>query len=446
MGAPDLLVIHTDQQSWWTLSCYGGSLVETPNADRLASEGAKFTNFFTNSAVCTPSRGCLVTGRYPHCHGAYTNNIPLNRDEITFAQVLRDRGYETGYAGKWHLDGTPRPGWVHPERSMGFDDCRNMFNRGHWKKVIDDSMRDMSPIVFPYHEIGDEETFTTDWLTRKAIEFLRRERDRPFCYMVSIPDPHSPYTVRAPYDTMYLPEDMPIPATFSEEGLPDWAEERRARGSYPLEDPDREQVLRTRLAGYCGEAKLIDDCVGRMLNALEDAGMLDETVVVFTTDHGDYLGEHGLGEKNHLYETAYRIPLLVRYPSAISGGIEIEQVVSTVDFQQTVLGLMGVEPSDREQGRDASPLLRGEAAEWSNEAHLHHSSHECAGIFTDEYELAYVKGRETILFDRKNDPAQTRNLFRDPGYSGVVGELTDRIVVHHTATDSPAAEWLREMS
>ena len=252
MPNPNLLVIHTDQQSWWTLGCYGGSLIETPNIDRLAHEGALFRDFFTNSAVCTPSRGCLVTGRYPHCHGAYTNNLPLNRDEVTFAHVLQGSGYETGYSGKWHLDGPLRPGWIHPERSMGFEDCRYMFNRGHWKKVIDKPMADMSPTVLPYDEIGDEETFTTDWLTRKTTGFVSRQRHSPFCYMVSIPDPHSPFTVRAPYDTMYRPEDLPVPATFSEENLPAWAEAARSRGTFCLDHPDREQVLRERLAQYCG--------------------------------------------------------------------------------------------------------------------------------------------------------------------------------------------------
>lgn len=446
MNTPNLLIIHTDQQSWWTLGCYGGTVVETPNIDRLAGEGARLDSFFTNSAVCTPSRGCLVTGRYPHCHGAYTNNIPLNRDEVTFAQTLLEHGYETGYAGKWHLDGTPRPGWVHPERSMGFRDCRNMFNRGHWKKVVDSAMGDMSPIVFPYHEIGDEKTFTTDWLTERTIDFVCDSREVPFCFMVSIPDPHSPYTVRAPYDAMYRPQDMPVPSTFSQEHLPSWAAETRSQTTYPLDRPDREHVLRERMAGYFGEVKLIDDCVGRMLTALEEKRILDDTIVVFTTDHGDYMGEHGLGEKNHLYETTYRIPLLVRHPDQIPPGTVVGGLVSTVDFQQTTLGLMGVEPCGREQGRDASPLLRGEETEWIDEVFLHHSSHRRAGIFTAEYELAYVRDDDAILFDRRNDPEQGHNLFDDPGHGDTVADLTERIIQHHTALDSPAAEWLRGLA
>ena len=188
--------------------------------------------------------------------------------------------------------------------------------------------------------------------------------------------------------------------------------------------------------------KLIDDCVGQMLEGLQSAGLLDETVVVFTTDHGEYMGEHGLEAKNHLYEAAYRVPLLVRYPAEIPAGTVVNEVVSTVDFQQTILGLMGAEPSGREQGRDASPLLRGEATEWVDEAFIHHSSLDRAGIFTDEYVLAYVRDSDAVLFNRKRDPEQTRNLFGDPAYASVVSELTHRICQHHAALGSPATEWL----
>ena len=257
--SPNLLIIHTDQQSCWTLGAYGGALVDTPNIDTIGSEGAILDQFFTNSAVCTPSRGCLLTGRYPHQHGACVNNIPLNQDEITLAHVAREAGYETGYAGKWHLDGRPRPGWVHPERTGGFDDAPYMFNRGHWKRIEDSPMPECQPTVFPYQILGDQETYTTDWLTSKAIEFIRRPRSVPFLYMLSFPDPHTPFSVRPPYDGMYDPASMPIPATFAEEDLPTWACEARRRGPYALSNRDRIDDLRHNLAQYCGEIKLIDD-------------------------------------------------------------------------------------------------------------------------------------------------------------------------------------------
>ena len=439
MTSPNLLVIHTDQQSCWSVSCYGGTLVETPHIDSLAEEGAILTNFLANSAVCTPSRGCLVTGRYPHSHGAFINNIPLNRDEITFAQVLLDRGYDTGYAGKWHLDGTPKPGWVHPDRGMGFADNFHMFNRGHWKKIEDSAVSGDQPFVFPYQVTGDETTYPTDWLTGKVIEYINREREKPFCYMVSIPDPHHPYYPRAPHSEMYRPEEMPLPETLHRrDHLPDWA--KAAPHHAPSDD-----CLRQCKAWYCGEVKLIDDCVGRMLAALKQKGILDDTIVVFTSDHGEYMGEHGMMQKNQLYETAHRVPMLIRWPGRIAAGTRVEECISTVDFQPTVLNLMGFEPCGREQGRDASALLRGEEADWEEVAFIHHSSLERAGIFTPEFELAYVKDHEHILFDRKNDPQQVNNLFLHPDYQGVVKQLTDQVIAHNEEVEAPAAEWLKSI-
>ena len=440
---PNLLIIHTDQQSSWTLSIYGGMLIDTPNIDRLGNEGAVFNNFFTNSAVCTPSRGCFLTGRYPHSHGAYRNNIELNRDEMTLARVLQQNGYDTGYAGKWHLDGEPRPGWMDQSRSMGFEDCRYMFNRGHWKKITENENGE--PKENPYKVIGDEKTYTTDWLARKTTEFIKRPRSNPFFFMVSIPDPHTPYTVRPPYDTMFKPEDMPIPSTFSMKNLPRWAEAARGNGPYAMNKPRREEVLRRHKAGYCGEVKCIDDNVGEILNCLAEQNILDDTIVVFTTDHGDYVGEHGLLGKNQLYETAYRIPMLVRWPEGISGGTVVNNIASAVDFQPTILKLMGVDPSGREQGRDASALLTKEEANWEDTAFIHHASLKRAGIFTPHYELAYVQDNDHILFDRINDPEQKNNLFNEASYRMMIDELTEQIIQHHVQVDSPASTWLKEL-
>ncbi len=437
---PNLLVIHTDEQSWWTLSCYGGSLVDTPHADRLAAEGARFRNFFTTSAVCTPSRGCFMTGRYPQAHGAQSNDIPLNRDEITFAEVLRRAGYRTGYAGKWHLDGKDKPGWMRPERAMGFEDVGAMYNRGHWKAIHEPATPGEHPQVGT--TVGDETTYTTDWLTAKTIRFIEQAAGTPFCFMLSIPDPHVPVAVRPPYNTMYDSAKMPLPGTWNDPGLPDWAVETRDNSPYAPHQPDREARWRRFMAGYCGMVKLIDDCLGRIRATLERLGILDETVVVFTTDHGDYAGEHGFHAKNHLYETVYRLPLIIRWPKKIAAGTGLDQVVSTVDFQPTILRLMGIQPCGREQGRDASPLLEGRNPVWDNSSFIYHSHHHSAGIFTDAFELALVQGKQGILYDRTHDPHQTRNLFEHPDYAGVRKELVKRVVEHHTAFGSPAAEWL----
>ena len=430
---PNVLIIHTDQQSLWTLSCYGCEVIDTPNIDRIGREGARLSQFFVNSAVCTPSRGTFLTGRYPHAHGAYRNNLPLDRDEITFAEVFRRNGYDTGYAGKWHLDGMARPGWVHAERSMGFEYARFMFNRGHWKKIADTDMDDCEPTIFPYREFGDETTYPTDWLTDKTISFIRKERDKPFCFMVSIPDPHTPFQPRGPYDTMLEPLAMVVPESYGDssafEGFAD-AQSRK---------PEQDR-LRQFKAWYYGAVKLIDDNVGRLFACLEGEGILDDTIIVFTTDHGEYMGEHGLMGKNMIYETAHRVPFLVRWPGRIAAGTDVNRVIASVDFQQTLLGLVGLEPCGREQGRDGSGLLRGESVTWEDEAFVHHPSHQWAGVYTPEHLYAVHSSGYGKLFDRERDPDQRENLFGGDG-GELIREMSERVGAHFQGCDGPAAEW-----
>lgn len=453
---PNILIIHTDQQSSWTLGCYGGTLIETPYIDSLAEQGMKLNHFYTNCAVCTPSRGCFATGRYPTFHGAYKNILALNSDEITFAEILSKQGYLTGYSGKWHLNGTDFPGWMTPQNSRGFQDCRYMFNRGHHKQIIE------QPNSVPQvsMNIGNEETYMTDFLAAKTVDFLSQSMDQPFCYMVSIPDPHTPFSVRAPYDTMYDPADMPVPSTFTEETLPDWAlwEEdgrRYTKKGFPIDDPAREERLRREMAQYCGMVKCIDDNVGKILTAVEEQGLSENTIVVFTTDHGEYLGEHGLTGKNKLYETAYRIPMLIRWPEHIQPGSQLDSFVTTVDFQTTLLGLLGIGACGREQGRDASSLLLGKDLDepWQNQAFIHPNIDLHTGVFTEKYELAYVgtsrngdqEFKDHILFDRVKDPQQINNVFADPHYQAVVKELTEKIVDHHNELGTDPSMLPREI-
>jgi len=447
---PNLLVLHTDQQSHWSLGAYGGTEVSTPNIDSIAAKGAVFNNFFTNHATCTASRGCLQTGRYPHAHGAWKNNIELNRDEITFAQVLRDNGYVTGYSGKWHIDGTPKPGWMTIGRSMGYTDCTYMFSRGHWKQLEDTpsgprvKARDENDNPTYSVEGADETSFTTDFLAAKTIDFLNAHKDEQFCYMVSFPDPHGPRTVRAPYDTMFNPEDMLVPSTLEQpdEDKPNWASGNAAKGNTPEE---RAAWIKQERTQYFGMVKCIDDNVGRIIQALKDNGQFDNTIIVYSTDHGEFLGEHGLMGKGKPYDTAYHLPFLMCWPNRLGAGKVVDNVVSYVDFMPTILSLMGFEPSGREQGRDASALLSGRTAGWKDEAFIHHKPNGHLGIYTRDYVLCYVNGRDHILFDRRNDPDEVNNLFNDPAYQAIVNDLTDRIIQHNIEVGDPEVEWLQQI-
>ncbi len=440
---PNVLIIQTDQQALWTLGAYGSTFVQTPHLDGMAKDGVVLDNYITNSGVCTPSRGCLLSGQYPHVNGAYKNNLPLKGDVATFATVMRAAGYRTGYGGKWHLDGTPKPGWITREKSFGFDDCRWMYNRGHWKTIRD---RDGEhPATPPYAEVGDASTYTTDWLAKKTEDFLAvaKTDERPFLWMVSIPDPHPPLTVRAPYAGRHKPEDMPVPDSLFERNKPRWARggpvAKAKRGKTKAE---LKRWLQNRKAKYCDMIPSIDDAVGRVLAALEASGRAADTIVVFTTDHGEYMGEHGLMNKNRLYEGAYRIPFIVRWPAGLKGGQRCGRLVAAIDVMPTLLSMCGLETPAAVQGRDASAVLKTPAAPWTDEVQMHHSSLRRAGIFTDRWQLCLTNEGENVLFDRVEDKEQVRNLYTDEARKHVVAELTERIASHHAAVESPAASWL----
>ncbi len=204
-GPPNLLVIMTDEHNFRTLGCYrdllppdqalmwGRAVVETPHIDSLAADGAICTSFYATSPVCAPSRAAFVSGRYPQNTPVETNNIPLSDDIITFAEILRRQNYATGYVGKWHLNGTGKPEWG-VSRKFGFDDNRYMFNRGHWKQfkdTLEGPRVAVTKNAKPTYSVAGatEESFATDFLTRKTIDFMDAHKDKPFCVMLSLPDP-----------------------------------------------------------------------------------------------------------------------------------------------------------------------------------------------------------------------------------------------------------------
>jgi len=433
----NLLIIHTDQQSQWTVGAYGldelrGPLM-TPNLDALAQDGILFTNFFTNSAVCSPSRAIMMTGCYATRNGVSSNNMVLN-DIPTIADYLNEAGYVTGYAGKWHISGTAKPGWA-PD-SYGWEDNRFMFNRGHYKKITEES--DGTLKAHPYKQIGDEKSFTTDWLTDKTIDFLQEHKDEAFAYMVSYPDPHQPWAVREPFNSMYLADDMTIPLSYPQrlDPLNSWHNEIINKSHKNL-NVKRLQSIK---AMYSGSVNLIDHNVGRLMNQLFDLELYEKTMIVFTSDHGEYMGEHGMLYKNQYFEAAYRLPMIVRLPGEESGLVQNE-VFSMVDFMPGVLSLLGIEVAEDVQGRDFSMVLEPEN-DWDELAYVHHASHSGAGVFTPEYYLILRESGENLLFDRVDDPNELYNLYFDPAYVGLVDTLTGLVLGHNVGLGTPAMEWL----
>lgn len=461
---PNLLIIQTDEHNFRTLGCYRellpkeqayiwgeGIKVETPNIDWIAKNGAIADRYYATSPVCTPSRASLMTGRYPQNTGAMMNDLPLRDDMVTFAEVLRRSGYATGYAGKWHLDGVGKPQWA-PPRKFGWDDNRYMFNRGHWKKLVDHN--ETGPRVgsvnaqgIPTYNVdgANETTYATDFLADRTIEFIRKNQAKPFCYMVSLPDPHGPNTVRQPYNTMYLDLEFQQPRTARSPGtnLPSYAATLAGK------------FTRAQMAAYFGMVKCIDDNVGRILSTLRTLGILERTFIVFTSDHGDLCGEHGRDNKGVPMEASARIPFLLHAPGAVKPGTVVRQALGTVDFKPTILALMGVANPTQDEGRNASALFRtGEPpADWNDTAFIrigggirHVQAGEegeysggagWMGVFSRRYKLVVAPEAGPSLFDLESDPDELHNVFTSPAQRETVRRLAGQLSEYATQFNEP---------
>jgi arylsulfatase A-like enzyme len=444
---PNLVIIHTDEHNFRTLGCYratlapeqalmwGAAVVETPHIDSIAQRGALCTSFYATTPVCSPSRASFVSGLYAHHTPVHSNNIALSDGIVTFAELLRRAGYATGYLGKWHLDGEGKPQWA-PERQFGFQDNRYMFNRGHWKQLEDTpegpAVKARNPSGEPTYAVqgADEQSFTTDFLADRTVEFIHAHRQRPFCVMLSLPDPPGPDTVRAPYDTMYRDQtyQQPRSAGKPDEGLPGWGQKQN--GGF-------DQAM------YYGMVKCIDDNVGKILDALREAGVFDHTIVVFTADHGDLRGEHHRQNKGVPYEGSAKIPFVMAYPGRIPPGLIVHQALGCVDFLPTILGLMGVPTAGHEQGRDASQLLTtGQAPDgWKDVSVMRGTGLESGWLaaVTQRYKLVLSTADEPWLFDLELDPDELVNRFLSPEYRPVVRQLARALAEYHERFGDPRA-------
>lgn len=430
----NLLIIETDEHHFSTLGCYGSTIVKTPNIDWLAKHGALCTSFYATTPVCSPSRAALVSGLYPQKTPVTNNNIPLDDSIVTFAEMLKRRGYSTGYAGKWHLDGNGKPQWS-PKRKFGFDDNRFMFNRGHWKKFEDTPT---GPRVGARNKQGrpsygldgaDKKTFSTDWLCDKAVDFIKQNKEQPFCYMLSLPDPHGPNTVRAPYDTMYANVKIPIPPTLKRNAdqIPAWGKSAGVTAAQ----------LRRLMGNYYGMVKCVDDNVGKVIDSLRVNKMLDRTIIVFTSDHGDLCGEHGRLNKGVPYEGSARIPFLIYCPNKIPPGTVVNEALSNIDFLPTVMSLLNVPLKTKVDGRDATALFTGKRKpDWEDIAIIRSTGNPnrvgdtWLSAVSQRYKLVYSTNEEPWLIDLQTDPNEVTNLYGKAELKETAKWMTEKLSVY----------------
>ncbi|MGB0582609.1 MAG: sulfatase family protein [Limisphaerales bacterium] len=448
----NLLVIQTDEHNYRTLSCYqkllpqqdyyfGTDVIKTPNIDWLADNGAICTSFYATTPVCSPSRAALISGRYPQNTPVVTNNIKLSDEVVTFAEILRRAGYSTGYSGKWHLDGNGKPQWG-PKRNFGFEDNRFMFNRGHWKKFEDTpdgprvGARDKNGNPSYSVDDADKETFATDWLANKTIDFINTNAKKPFCYMVSFPDPHGPNTVRAPYDTKYGDAKVPTPESTlnkTRAQTPAWA------AMTPRLTAD---TVRTLMPKYFGMVECLDDNIGRIIDTLRKQEILDRTIIVLTSDHGDLCGEHGRLNKGVPYEGSARIPFLFYVPGQIKGGTVVNEALSCVDFLPTVFDFMGQKTAGLEQGRNAAALFLGKPQAWNDIAYIRSTGDPGNWIMatSDRFKLVFAQNGRPWLFDLEEDPDELNNALDKPEHRALIRRFAKGLKEYTKKYDDPVLQ------
>jgi arylsulfatase A-like enzyme len=413
---PNILFFLTDDQPQICLGAMGNTHIQTPNMDRLAGEGVLFTNAFVTTAICCSNRACILTGQHMRRHGIEDFRTPLSAEAFaeTYPVLLRKAGYRTGYLGKFAI-GNPNINARHlslPEDR--FDFWYGFPQSINFKQVVDGEPR-----------------YLTDLMTEKAIQFLRENpRDQPFCLTVALKEPHGPWNYFDPdVPNAYENAALPVSATFTQaayDALPDFLQNSLGGRGAPkrLANPDEyKRQIRT----YYRLISRADLAVGEIMDAIREFELDDNTVVIFTSDHGDMQGAHGLSGKWLMYEESIRVPLIFRDPRLPPQrrGSRADGMALSIDLAPTMLALAGIPAPEAMQGRDLGPLVRGEGIRWRDDWYYQHTyAHppqhpipRCEGVRTEQWK--YVRYTDfdppyEQLFDLAADPGEENNLAADP--------------------------------
>jgi arylsulfatase A-like enzyme len=477
-GKPNILWITAEGVPLSVLGCYGSRVMQTPHIDRIAKEGMLFKNSFCTNALCAPSRATLLTGKYDHLNGMLTNpratvhgelESRFDPTQMTFPKLLQKAGYQTGLVGKWHL--TTEPGKASNPGDAGFDYFR--FKNGAGGPYYNEKgylgnpslgSKEIVDMTFP--------GYITDNFTDMAIEGMKKMKE-PFCMTVQFFNAHRPFDPPHPYEHLYDDVRFPEPGTFWDDYRYRSAAAREAHMRISdMEDfsPPKELSSRQRqqwsyqrlMRRFLGTLKSQDDNVGRLLDFLDASGLSDNTIVVYTGDHGFFLGEHGWFDKRFMYEEALRVPWLIRYPGVVKPGSVTDAWVSSIDNAPTALSFAGLPVPGDMQGRSLLPVLKGQTpADWPRSLYYHY--YEFApphfvlpnyGIRTERYKLiSYYTINEWELFDLERDPDEMESLMEmgglqvRAGYEDVLKDLLEQLKKLRTqykdTTGSPVHFWPR---
>jgi len=460
---PNVLFLHTDQQRYSALGCAGNDAIQTPHLDRLADEGLRFSRAFVQSPVCMPSRESYLTGRYPSELGIFRNGSPLPEDVRTLPEYLNSRGYDTANLGKLHFLPHAARDHTQPHPSYGFDHleisdepgCYPDAYRAWVARQEPDALDDVSvglppaakrqqpasvkrgiehpqhrfpkePVPFP----ADDDLTHTAFVARRTIDYLERHRDDRFLCVSGFYSPHSPWVAPRRFIEMYDPGELPVPE------LPDELERQRADLSADApEDPTfSEAERRGAYRGYYAMVSEVDHWVGQILDTLSELGIREETLIVFTSDHGEDLGDHcSYGKGFPARDNVSRVPLVVAGPG-VEGGRVVDGLVELVDLVPTLIDLTGGPvPSDL-QGNTLAPALAGEAVPERDAAVT--ESHDGKVLRTDQYRYTISTDGEERLYDLAEDPMEYDDVSDDPEYNEAITDCRRRLLQRLSTIDA----------
>jgi len=458
---PNIVLILTDDHAAHSIGAYGSVVNETPHIDAIADAGVRMDNCFVTNSLCSPSRASILTGTYSHINGVTTLFTPIDASQPTFVSQLKAAGYRTGIVGKWHM------GEGEASNPQGFDYWDVLINQGEY----------VDPRFLSPDGIRTESGYATDLISDLAMRWVDGlEGDEPWCLLVWHKAPHRPWEPDDKHKDMYS-DPIPVPGTFWDDMSTRSASARRALMSIadyinaedlkvdPPAGLSYEELALWKYQRYMEDylrcVASVDDNVGRLTAWLRERGDLDDTLMMYSSDQGFFLGDHGWFDKRFMYEESLRMPLVMSYPRVIPAGTAHDGIVTNVDFARTVLDAAGVEPHDRMQGRSFWGDLRGEPSSapaegmyyryWENDDWFHKAPAHY-GYRDDRYKLIYYYNTgyglagsgffeypaEWELFDLEVDPHELRNVYDDPAYADIRDDLTRRLAEAQTAVgDEP---------
>jgi arylsulfatase A-like enzyme len=453
---PNIIFVMTDDHTHHQMSLTGNTFISTPNLDRLAREGVWFKNAFCTNSLCAPSRAAILTGCLSNINGILGNSESADKIEVmdpalpTYPLLLQAAGYQTGIVGKWHLPHDPR----------GFDYSCILPGQGLY----------YDPDMIENGERKQFQGYVTDVITDKALDYLKGlNGQKPFCLVYQHKGPHRPFTPAQRHEELYADNDLPYPESFNDDyatrlvagKAADMKFEQSIARDYGdifgamTEVEKKEWIYQRYVKDHYRAMQSVDEGLGRVLDYLDETGLAENTLIIYTTDNGFFLGEHGWYDKRFMYEPSLRIPFLLRYPAKVKPGHVEERMVMNIDVAPTILDFAGIDIPQVMQGESLKPLLLGESFAWRD--HIYYAYYENTwamrvleqsqlsdptfdfftahrigphrGIRDERFKLIEYHSTNNYweFFDLKKDPHELKNAFNDPQYAQVIQTMTGQL-------------------